>query len=104
MTATAISESCATIHTVMQHANEAVPQREPQEHMEEDDEARRQRRFRRRAIDGVVLGPQLKQLVEEAEVDAEVGEHAPGDERGSRKDHLVVGREDRGQEDAPAGR
>ena len=37
--------------------------------------------------------------MEEAEVDAQVSQHAPGDERGARENRLVVGGEDRGQED-----
>ena len=82
-----------------QHADEAVPERDAQKHRQEDDEAGGNRGLARRPIDGVVLGPELEQLVEEAEVDAQVGEHAPGDERGAREDRLVVGGEDRGQED-----
>ena len=37
--------------------------------------------------------------MEEAEVDAQVGEHAPRDERRTGEDRLVVGGEDRRQED-----
>ena len=49
------------------------------------------------AIDGVVLRPQVEQLVEKSEIDAEVIEHGPGDERGGGENQFVVGREDRGQ-------
>ena len=82
-----------------QHADEAMPERDAQEHRQEDHEARGDRGFACRAIDGVVLGAELEQLVEETEIDAQVGQHAPGHERGAREDGLVIRREDGCQED-----
>ena len=99
ITATATSVSWAMIHTVNSMRIRPCQKRDPQEHGEEDDEAGRDRGFARRSVDGVVLRPQLEQLVEEAEVDAQVGQHAPRDERRAREDRLVVGGEDRREED-----
>ena len=76
-----------------------MPQPEPQERRQEDHEARGNRRFTGRAIDGIVLGPQVEQLMEESEIDAEVGQHRPRDERGCRKDDLVIGGENGRQKD-----
>ena len=81
-----------------------MPEGDAQKHRQEDDEAGGNRGFTRRPIDGVILGPELEQLVEEAEVDAQVSEHAPGDERGAREDRLVVCSENRGQEDGEQAR
>ncbi len=70
MTATATSVSWRDDPHREQHAYEAVPERDAQEHEQEDDQAGRDRRFARRSIDGVVLRAQLEQLMEEAEIDA----------------------------------
>ncbi len=53
-----------------QHAYEAVPERDAQEHGYEDDETGGNGGFARRSIDRVVLRSKLEQLMEEAEVDA----------------------------------
>ncbi len=55
--------------------------------------------FGRRSIERVVGRIELEDFVPEAEVHAEVGEHAPGDQRRGREDRLGIGSEDGGQED-----
>ena len=70
-----------------------------QERIKEDADAERAGGLGGRAINGVVVGAQLEQLVPEAELDAQVGQHAPRHERRSWEDRLVIGRIDRRQED-----
>ena len=82
-----------------QHAHEAVPGPEPQEGVEEDQQGRRHAGLGGGAVLRVLLGPHVEQLVPEAEVDAQVGQHAPGEDGGRREDRLVVGGEHGGQED-----
>ena len=81
------------------HAHHSVPESEAQERRQEDHEARRHRGFASGAVDGVVLGAQVEQLVEETEVDAQVAQHRPGDEGSCGEDQFVIGGENRGQED-----
>ena len=85
ITATATSDNCATIHTVM-----IMRMRPCQNAMRRNTDTKMRRLaatrgFARRSIDGVVLRLQLEQLVEEAEVDAQVRQHAPRHERGAGK-------------------
>ena len=82
-----------------QHAHEAVPGSQPQEDVDEDQQARRHRRLGGRAVLRVLLGPDVEQLVPEAEIDAQIGQHAPGEDGRRREDGLVVGGEHGGQED-----
>ena len=82
-----------------QHPREAVPQRYAQEEIEEDEQARRHRSFGGGPVDRVVFRFELEQLVEEAEVHAKIAKHAPRNEGGGRKNDLVIGRENRRQED-----
>ncbi len=76
-----------------------MPQRKPQEHVQEHDEACRERAFRRRAVDRVRLRLHVEELMEEAELDAEIGQCAPGHERGRRKNDLVVRSKEGREED-----
>ncbi len=70
--------------------------------MQKDHKAGSKSRLRGRTINGVALRFQMKELVKEAELDAEVSESAPGNERRRRKHKLMVcrkyGREEDGQE------
>ena len=75
------------------HPDDAVPQSEAKERRKKDHEAGGHRGFARGAIDRVILGPQVEQLVEKSEIDAEVVEHGPRDERGGGENELVIGRE-----------
>src|SRR5690606_2683578 len=76
-----------------------MPGAEAQEHADEDDDAGRYGRLGCGPVDGIVLSSELKELVPEAEVDAEVAEHAPRHQGRGRKDRLVVGSENCRQED-----
>ena len=82
-----------------QRAHEAVPGAQPQEDVQEHQQARRHRGLGRRPVLRVLLGPDAEQLLPEAEIDAQVGQHAPGEDGGRREDGLVVGGEYGGQED-----
>ena len=82
-----------------QHAHEAVPGPEPQEGVEEDKQGRRHAGLGGGAVLRVLLGADVEQLVPEAEVHAQIGQHAPGEDGGRGEDGLVVGGEHGGQED-----
>ena len=82
-----------------QHAHEAVPGAEPQERVEEDEQGRGHAGLGGGAVLRVLLGAHVEQLVPEAEVHAQIGQHAPREDRRRREDGLVVGGEHRGQED-----
>ena len=77
----------------------AVPKPDAEEGVEEQHEARGEPRFGGRAIQRRAVGADREQLVPKAEIDAEISQRRPGDERGGREDGAVVGGEDRGQED-----
>ena len=82
-----------------QHAHEAVPGPQPQEGVEENEKRCRHGRLGGGAVLRVLLGADIEQLVPEAEVHAQVGQHAPGENRRRREDGLVIGGKHRGQED-----
>ena len=92
--------SCAAIHSPNSMRTKPCQSSQPQEGVEEDDQQRRGHGglARRR---GIARSPRahVEQLVPEAEVDAQVGQHAPREERRGREDRLVVGGEHRRQED-----
>ena len=97
--ATATSDQLRRHPQPQQHAHEAVPGPEPQERVEEDQQGRRHGGFAGGPVLRVLLGPDVEELVPEAEVDAQVGQHAPGEDGSRREDRLVVGGEHGGQED-----
>ncbi len=76
-----------------------MPKPDAQEGVEEEHEARREPGFGGGAVERSAVGPYREQLVPEAEIDAEIDQDRPGDERGRREDRPVIGGEDRGQED-----
>ncbi len=80
------------------HAHKRVPRSQPQKRGNKNQQAGRDRRLGCGAIDGVIFRPQLQQFMPEAKIDAEIGKHTPRNERGGRKDCLVIGRKDRGEE------
>ena len=82
-----------------QHAHEAVPGPQPQEGVEEDEQRCRHGGLGGGTVLRVLLGAHVEQLVPEAEVHAQVGQHAPGEDRRGREDRLVIGGKHRGQED-----
>ena len=81
-----------------QRLDPAMPQPDAKEAVEEEHEARSHSSLGSGAIDRNMLGIDREQLAPISEVDAEIGEHRPGDERGCREDGPVIGGEDRGQE------
>ncbi len=75
-----------------------VPAREVEVGEEEDEERRRQRGLGTGAPDAVAGARHAEQLVPEAEVDADVGEHGPGECRRGGEDHRALHDEDDGEE------
>ena len=65
---------------------------------EEDHQRRREHRLGAGAPDAVGIGVGAENLGPEAEVDADIGEHRPGERRGGREDHRALDHEDDGQE------
>ncbi len=64
---------------------------------QEDDEGGGQRYFRPGAPDLLVARPDLDHLVQEAEVDADIGQHRPGERRGRGKHRRALDHEQDGQ-------
>ena len=77
----------------------AVPEPDAEEGVEEEDEARRKPRFSRRTVKGRAVGAHGEELVPKAEIDAEIDEGHPRDERSRGEDRPVIGGKDRRQED-----
>ena len=65
---------------------------------EEDEQRRRQHRLGDRARDPVGVATDLEEPVPEAEIDAHIGEHRPGQRRRGREDHGPAHHEDDGEE------
>ena len=65
---------------------------------EEDDEARSQHHFRARPPHALVAGGDADQLFQEAEVDADIGEHRPGQRRRRRQHGCALDHEQDRQE------
>ena len=96
---TRTSVSIEDVLDEMKGAREAAGGTEPEEDVDEDDEARRHRRLRGRAVLRVLLRADAEQLLPEAQVDAQIGQHAPGEHGGRGEDGLVVGGEHSGEKD-----
>ena len=65
---------------------------------QEDEKRRREHRLGARAVDALGLLRHREDALEEAEIDAGVGEHRPGERRGGREDHRPLHHEDDGEE------
>ncbi len=65
---------------------------------QEDDERRADRRLDAGAPDSLGGVLEAEHLAPEAEVDADIGEHRPGERRGGGKNHRAADHEDDGQE------
>ena len=77
----------------------AMPKPDAEEGVEEQHEARGEPGFGRRAVERGAVRAHREELVPKAEIDAEIGQRRPGDERGRGEDGAVIGGEDRGEED-----
>ena len=76
-----------------------MPRPQPQERVEENEQRCRHARLGGGAVLRVLLGAHVEQLVPEAEIHAQIGQHAPGENRRRREDRLVIGGKHRGEED-----
>ncbi len=75
-----------------------VPSAQVEVGEQEDDERRPDRRLDARAPDPLGGVREIEHLAPEAEVDADIGEHRPGERRGGGKYHRAADHEDDGQE------
>ena len=82
-----------------QRPDPVVPEPDAEERVEKQDEACGERRLGRGAIERASVGADREQLVPIAEIDAEISERGPGNERGGREDGPMVRGENRCEED-----
>ena len=74
-----------------------MPKSDAEEGVEKQHEARGEAGFGRRAVERGAVRPHREELVPKAEIDAEIRQSRPGDQRGRGEDGAVIGGEDGGE-------